>query len=236
MRQYSIILLILSLVGPLRAEEEALVSIQFRVYPVLNVDTDGILYAPAPDEEMVELEFRGGARSAVTYEYKGPPILNFYRENGTDPSGEKIYRVVGIAEVSEAETLIFFTPAPNRGGNEFEFSLLALDDGPQGLPANHVTFLNFTPVPFACRFMDKDFFIQPGPHPPISVERDLEKDLFIGLAVTNENINQVVLKSRWRFNEGNRHYILLLPPRREGSFRIRAYRVTEFIGDFAEFN
>jgi hypothetical protein len=79
--------------------------------------------------------------------------------------------------------------------------------------------------------MDQNIEIQPGENEPISVRSRLKEDIFIGLAITNENTHRVVLKSRWQFNPGNRHHILLLPPSREGSFRIRALRITEYVGD-----
>ena len=84
--------------------------------------------------------------------------------------------------------------------------------------------------------MGRDMVLTPGENKPISVEKRLNEDIFIGLAVTNENSHRVVLKSRWQFHKGNRHYILLLPPSREGSFRMRAFRITEFVGDFQRFN
>ena len=99
----------------------------------------------------------------------------------------------------------------------------------------HVAFLNYTPVPLSCRLMDRDMILTPGENKPISVEKRLNEDIFIGLAVTNNDSHRIVLKSRWQFHEGNRHHILLLPPSREGSFRMRAFRITEFVGDFQRF-
>ena len=161
--------------------------------------------------------------------------MRFYRENGLDDEGVMQYRVVGQVDVIAGDMLIFFAEARKSGGI-FEFSLLALDDSPRGLPMNHVAFLNFTPVPLSCRFMDRDMILTPGENKPISVEKRLNEDIFIGLAVTNNNSHRVVLKSRRQFHEGNRHHILLLPPSREGSFRMRAFRITEFVGDFQRFN
>ncbi|MGB0743598.1 MAG: hypothetical protein ACPGSB_03635 [Opitutales bacterium] len=212
------------------------IEAEFRVYPVLKIETEGIFYQPQPNAEMLELRFRSGDRSAVSYDYVGPPVLQFYRENGLNEDGEMQYRTVGQVTLDKPEMLIFFTKATKTGEEGMEFSLLALDDGPGGLPMDHVAFLNFTPAPFVCRFMDKDFDIPPGAQPPISVAKKLNEDIFIGLAVRNQNTHRVVLKNRWQFHKGNRHYILLLPPTREGSFRIRAYRVTEFVGEKQRFN
>ena len=218
------------------AQREAeIVKTEFRVFPVLNIEKTGIFYRPAPDAAMIELVFRNRARSIDTYQYKGSPAMRFYRENGLDEEGVMQYRLVGKVDVVASDMLIFFAEA-RKSGKNFEFTLLALDDSPKGLPMNHVTFLNFTPIPLSCRFMDRDMVLAPGENKPISVEKRLNEDIFIGLAVTNNDSHRIVLKSRWQFHEGNRHHILLLPPSREGSFRMRAFRITEFVGDFERFN
>lgn len=232
------LLLLFSLLGCLTTYAQngaELVKADFRVFPVLNIEKTGIFYRPAPDAEMIELVFRHRARSIDTYEYKGEPIIRFYREEGLDEEGVMQYRTVGQVDVVAGEMLIFFAEA-TKGESNLEFSLLALDDSPNGLPMDHVTFLNFTPIPLACRFMDRDMTLTPGENKPISVEKRLNEDIFIGLAVTNETTHRVVLKSRWQFHKGNRHHILLLPPSREGSFRMRAFRITEFVGENQRFN
>ncbi len=211
-----------------------LLRADFRVFPVLNIEERGIFYRPAPDAEMVELQFRSRARSFDTYEYQGPGTLRFFREDGLNEDGEMQYRVVGEVDVAAREMLIFFANAAAQA--PLEFSLLALDDSPSGLPMDHVSFLNFTQVPFACRFVDRNMMLEPGENGPVSVEEKLNEDVFIGLAITNQETHRVVLKSRWQFHKGNRHHILLLPPQRQGSFRIRAFRITEFVGEDQRFN
>ena len=232
------ILVFFSCIGCLAAYSQdttELIKAEFRVFPVLNIEKTGIFYRPAPDAAMIELVFRPRARSISNYEYYGHPVIRFYREGGLDKEGVMQYRTVGQVDVIAGEMLIFFADA-GKGGKSFEFSLLALDDSPKGLPMDHVTFLNFTPIPLSCRFMDRDMVLTPGENKPISVQKRLNEDIFIGLAVTNENSHRVVLKSRWQFHKGNRHYILLLPPSRQGSFRMRSLRITEYVGDYQRFN
>ena len=212
-----------------------LVKAEFRVFPVPNIDQTGILYRPAPDREMRELRFRPGARSFDTYAYRGPPKLRFYREDGLNEDGEQQYRVVGQVDVNARKMLVFFADNGADNDRSPEFSLLAVDDSASAMPEDHVAFLNFTSIPFKCRFMDGNRTVQPGKNEPISVRQHLEDDVFIGLAVTNGDTHRVVLKNRWQFHPGNRHHVLLLPPKRSGSFRIRAYRLTEFVGEKPQF-
>jgi hypothetical protein len=226
---------LLSCLSAFAQNETQLVKAEFRVFPVLNIEKTGVFYQPEPEAEMIELTFRHRARSIESYEYNGEPTIRFYREDGRDEEGVMQYRTVGQVDVMAGEMLIFFAEA-RKGANNLEFSLLALDDSPNGLPMDHVTFLNFTPIPLNCRFMDRDMVLTPGENKPISVEKRLNQDIFIGLAVTSKNTHRVVLKSRWQFHKGNRHHILLLPPPREGSFRMRAFRITEFVGEDQRFN
>lgn len=216
-------------------EEPALVRTEFKIFPVSSFDDTGIFYKPSPEESMRELRFRPRSRSLDTYEYQGLQPLTFFREGTLDGEGVMQYVPAGQVTVTSEEMLIFFSPQRAAGDDAAEFSLLGLDDGPNALPVNHVTFLNFMNTPFACRFMDADSMIKPGPNPPISVEERLAEDVFIGLAVRNKDSHHVVLKSRWQFHPDNRHYVLLLPPAREGSFRIRAFLVSEYVGADSRF-
>jgi len=215
--------------------EANFVKTEFQVFAVLSLQQDGILYRPAPENEMVEIRFRARARSIESFPYYGPPRLKFFREDGFDEEGMPLYRVVGEVGVVSEDLLIFFSEDARNNQDRFELSLLGIDDGPDGLPMDSVAFLNFAPVPFVGRFIDKGIKINPGANEPISVRKQLEEDVFIGLAVSNGQTHRVVLKSRWQFHPGNRHYILLLPPRREGSFRIRAYQISEYVGDDGRF-
>jgi hypothetical protein len=217
-------------------EPEEQVKTSFRVFPVLSGEWEGIFYQPKPEEGMEEIVFRARNRSFYSYDYTGPPQLSFYREDGLNEDGEMQYRIVAQTPVSGAELLIFFTQSREEGEGAMEFSTLSIDDGPAGLPADTVSFINMTPVAYACRFMDKDMVLQPGQNPPISVKEKLTEDIFIGLAISNRDTHRVVIKNRWRFHPGNRHLILLLPPRSHGSFRIRAYRISEFVGENKRFN
>lgn len=216
-------------------EDPGLVRTEFRLYPVANFNDEGIFYKPSPEEVMSEIRFRPRARSLDSYDYQGSPALTFYREDGFDAEGIMQYRAVGQVDVTSREMLVFFSPKRASENGSAEFSLLGVDDGPNALPVNHVTFLNFTNVSFACRFMDENRIIKPGPNPTISVAERLAEDVLIGLAITNQDSHRVVLKSRWQFHPDNRHYVLLLPPAREGSFRIRAFRISEYVGSDGRF-
>jgi len=225
-------------VAQIQAQSEPeLVRAEFRVLPILTADWTGILYQPAPGEPMVELEFRSLARSFGTYKYEGPDPLRFYRETGTTTEGEPVYTEVGRVPVSSSEMLVFFMKqASGDDPDAPEFSLLAMNDSPDGLPMDHIAFVNFMEIPFRCRFMDENFILEPGIGEPVSLRDHLNEDVFVGLVVQNNDTHRVVLRNNWEFRPGNRHLILLLPQKKAGSFRIRAYRVTDFVGENERFN
>lgn len=232
---YSIGMAILLLAQASATGQEQLQRTDFRVFPVLSGEWEGIFFRPGPNEDMREIVFRPRARSIDTFTYRGASPLTFYREAGFSEEGEMLYESVGRAEIVAAEMLVFFATNPSPQNGSFEFKTLSIDDSPSGLPADHVAFVNFTQIPFACRFVDENLIVRPGMNVPVSVEERLAEDILIGLAVTNQHSSRVVLQNQWRFHEGNRHIILLLPPQRKGSFRIRAYRITEFIGENKRF-
>ena len=217
-------------------EVETLVEAKFRTFPVLSAIWKGIFYQPAPKADMIEVDFRSLSRSFFTYDYQGPEVLSFYREDGLNAAGEMQYRPVGALKVSAGEMLIFFKLNPSQAEGEPEFSLLATDDSPSGLPNDHIVFINFTRANFACRLDKQDMILRPGASGPISIADSLKQRLFIGLAVSYQQTHRVVLKNTWEFHPGNRHLILLLPPKKAGSFRIRAYRVADFVGEKKRFN
>lgn len=219
-------------------QESETVRTEFRVIPVLSADWNGVLYRPSPGSDFVELKFQSLARSFKTYEYQGPNPIVFYREDGVDESGETLYKPVGSLSVQSSELVVFFmrNSAIGRNGSKLEFALFGLDDGPDALPMDHVSFLNLTGVQLGSRFMEENIMLEQGFNRAISLKNSLEEDIFVGMVVQNEESHRIVLKNNWRFNEGNRHIILLLPPKKAGSFRIRAYRITEFVGENSRFN
>ena len=228
----------MSLLSGLSAQPEtSLTRSDFRVLPVLSANWTGIFYQPKPNENMVEIEFRSLARSFDTYQYVGPNPLRFYRENGLNGENEMTYKLAGQVNLESPEMLILFMKKANQMNQiSKEFSLVAMNDSPRGLPLNHISFVNFMSVPFGCRFIDKNVILQPGVSQPISLQANLGEDLFVALVLENNNSHRVVLRNNWEFRNGNRHLVLLLPPKKAGSYRIRAYRITEFVGENQRFN
>lgn len=219
-------------------QEKETVRAAFRVIPALSADWNGILYRPNPSSDFRELKFQSLARSFTTYEYQGSNPLTFYRKDGFDKNGETLYAPVGSLNIESNELVVFFIKnrATGRNDADLEFTLFGLDDSPSALPVDHVSFLNLTGAPLGCRFIDENLTLDNGFNAAISLEGSVEEDIFVGMVIQNETNHRIVLKNNWRFNSGNRHIILLLPPKKAGSFRIRAYRISEFVGENPRFS
>ena len=222
----------------LTAQESETIRVDFRVMPVLSAEWTGIFYQPVVNGEMKELQFQSLSRSFETYRYTGENPIIFYRKDGVDEDGKTIYAPVGKVLAKSKELLLFFmeNKAIGRSDAIEEFSLIALDDSPQALPMDYISFLNLTGVELGCRFKDENLLLRPGFNAPHSLRDSIGKNIFIGMVVQNENTQRVVMKNNWLFESGNRHIILLLPPKKAGSFRIRAYRITEYVRENSKFN
>ena len=215
------------------AQNEALIRTKFRVMPVQSAKWTGIYYKPEVNAPMQELKFQSLSRSFNRYSYYGVNPIIFYRENGRNDDGELTYKEVGKTSISNNQTLIIFVP--NAANNLSEFNLISLDDSPKGLPNNHLSFINMTGIQLACRFLEKNQFLKPGLTGPISLQEAINENVFIGLAIQDGDRARVILKNNWYFYTGNRHLILLLPPKKPGSYKIQAYRISEFVGENKEF-
>lgn len=213
------------------------VRTEFRVIPILSADWTGIFYRPTPSSDLSELKFQSLARSFSSYNYQGPNPLIFYRKDGIDENGKPLYKPVGNLKIVSSELVVFFMSnlAIGRNSSNLEFTLIGLDDSPSALPVDHVSFLNLTGTQLGCRFMDEDLILENGFNEAISLGESVDEAIFVGMLVMNENSHRVVLKNNWRFNKGNRHIIMLLPPKKAGSYRIRAYRISEYVGENPRF-
>ena len=222
----------------LTAQESETIRVNFRVMPILSGEWTGIFYQPVVNGEMKELEFQSLSRSFETYPYTGENPIIFYRKDGVDEDGKTIYAPVGRVSTKSKEQLLFFVTNKAIGRTDAieEFSLIGLDDSPQALPMDYISFLNLTGVELGCRFRNENILMRAGFNGPYSLRDSLGIDIFVGMVVQNENSQRVVMKNNWHFESGNRHIILLLPPKKAGSFRIRAYRITEYVRENSKFN
>ncbi len=209
--------------------EVEIVRFDFRTYPVISRTPRGLFYR-TEEGEFAPLRFRPFERSIRTYSYEGPPAFALFRQAGTEaePEWEEVARAA--APEGRGPFLLFVLP-PDAVAAEagYEFRLEFIEDSPEALPPDTVSFLNFTNVPLIGVFDISEINLPPGLTGPIPLAGKLGDPLLVGLAIRNADTLRKVLQNRWTFYPNHRNLILLLPPDGRGGLRIRAYQLSEFV-------
>lgn len=221
------------------------VEIAFRVFPVGEAEWKGLMFKSKELGRYKELVFEHFSRSLETYAYKGPQTFVLYRQNGVDEKGQPVYQPVADVQlpVGMKKPMLVFSANPEykrRGPSEgtwvSEFNIIAVDDSAKGFPIDTIIFLNFTGVPMAGVLGKKEIFLNTGVTGPMEISKYFEKGVQLGLVVKYQDNLLPVHNNTWHFDPGRRHIILILPPKKAGSLRVRLYRLTEYVNENLEFN
>ena len=215
-------------------DEPPVLEVGFSVFPLDSGDWEGIYYAPNgdPGDGRVELHFNPNERS-VTHEYKGHPVLRFFRM-AQDEEGTPVPQTVGTVNLNglEANSKLILFFEPDSSGNRFNISPML--DSDENFPNESIVFFNTMNVPFIGILNDRRLVLNPGKSGPVSVADFLDRDVPIALAIRDDEDIHLVANNNIRFFQDRRTLLILRPPRRPGSLRIRTQRLTEFTGDRAE--
>lgn len=219
--------------NPQHEESPEHLEILFSVFPLESANWEGIYYAPTGDpvEKRSEVAFNPNERS-LGYKYHGPPVLHFFRISHNE-EGEPIPQVVGSVNLLSAQpndnVILFFEPEPST----HRFQISVMPDSSEHFPNESIVFFNTMNVPFIGILNDSRFVLQPGLSSPLSVKEFLGRDVPIALAIRDNEDIHLVAKNNMRFFRDRRTILILRPPRRPGSLRIRTQRLTEFTGELA---
>lgn len=104
-------------------------------------------------------------------------------------------------------------------------------DNPENFPPNSLVFFNTTSTNFYGILGSGRINVNPGINSPIDLTSYLNSDITVGLAIHDGEKHRRVLSSRFRFSPDRRTLMILRPPATEGSWRIQAQRITEFLGE-----
>jgi len=214
-------------------EPPPIVEVIFSVFPLENGNWEGIHFAPegTPDKGIQEITFNRSERS-IKYEYKGPLPLIFFRTE-PDDNGNILYRPVGRLdaepEPAKQEYILFFEPADEQGSHRIS----KMNAEEQSFPEHSIVFFNTMDVSFIGVLAENRMVIPPGTSPPLDVSGLLDTDVPIALAIRHNEGLHLVARNSIRFARERKTLMILRPPRREGSLRIRTQRLTEFTGELA---
>ena len=229
----SVLLLVLGAIPTIHAQTNSnpspTITIDFSVYPIGKKNWRDIYYQTKPGEYKA-LTFWSYERSPK-HEYEGTLPIEFYRKTeNPDPEGPPLYRRVATTSLDSRsdEQLLFFIPVSSPAeDDDKEFQLIPLDENTPHFPLDSLTFVNATGANLEGVFGNKPVFLKQGVSTPYDLGSFYKDETLIGLAVQFEGRLHKVLHSKWSFYPNYREIILLLPPKKSGSLRIQAFRITQ---------
>ena len=147
--------------------------------------------------------------------------------------GKLIYRPVSqVAPDTEAKSHIFFF-SPNKEPAE-GYEVFTMVDSRETYPNESIVFFNTTRATFKGILGEERITLSPGASRPIKVDNWFESPAPIALVVDDgEEKLHKVLMNKLRFAPDRRTLMILRPPARPGSLRLRAQRLTEYTGPLA---
>lgn len=219
-----------------KEEEAPTLKLTFSVFPLDSGNWTGIFFAPKgePSKEIKEVFFNRSERS-ITYEYKGPSPLVFFRTTQNE-EGETLYQPVASVsfppEPTKQNVILFFEPQKEKKDGPYDVSVMP-DQGTE-FPKHSIVFFNTMDVPFIGMLAEHRLMLPPGTSEVFDVSGFLSKDVPIILAIRNDEDLHLVARNQIRFSPERRTLMILRPPKRKGSLRIRTQRLTEFTGKRGE--
>jgi hypothetical protein len=170
------------------------------------------------------------------YEISGPfhlfagPVFEVRRSAGSGEAGLSAPCVgsLPLKGVQEGPLLICFVPkgadaAPN--GEGFELFILPAD--PVRFPLDCILFLNATGHPLSGKLGRRSLHLPVGASAPLHLEIGTATEMDLSIDLFGKDGWHPALRNRFTFFPGYREHLLLLPPVRSGSTRIRLIRLSQ---------
>jgi len=203
------------------------VSVTFTVFKDTTDPIEGVFFV-GEGGRAAEVTFRRGQRS-FSFRHRGGPVIHFFRKS-VDASGNEVRVPVGAATLSPQwrEALLFFFPNPQWPTTGPEFFVQAMNDSRSAIPTDHLVFFNATGATLLGVFGQQEIELGVGATGPFDLGPFLDSSVPIGLVVKDGESFREVYVSRLTFSPGSRTILLLMPPRREGSYRIMVRGIYDF--------
>ncbi len=213
----------------------------FRIYPYGSANFEGLHYQSDPESVPRPIRVLRGRPSGL-YPYEGSGGLVLYRKVDAPLTAEEMASgnpLVGFREVARhvftatsGERLVFLTPARGRKGeedSEVEFSVSDMPSLPSAVREDELVFFNGTGALLAGLVGDEKVLLGPGLSEPVNLKPFYgERKVLVGLVVQYQDSVRVVLEHGARFLPDRRNLFVLMPPERENSFEILAFRIDSF--------
>jgi hypothetical protein len=224
-----------ALTGQSDADEVA-VSLEFRTLQIGQGDFGKIHYLSQSGEPSEPLTFRRVQRSGP-YSYRGSPTIQFFRiipsPTIEDPSAV-LYEAVARATVPKgwSEVLFFFERLPDSRIQENDglpFKAHMMNDSRSAFPPRSLTVFNACGARLVGKLGDQSMQFGYGPSEPVVFRSNNGRPFSTAFAVETSDGPKVVFENDLSFDGEHRVILMLSPPRREGSIRIQAYNIAEYL-------
>jgi hypothetical protein len=207
-------------------EPPATIDIAFHVMQVGRASVPAIRHATGPGAS-AEVALKSHQRTGP-YRYRGPNPLVFFRETpGAD--GRPVRAPVGTLRFAKEikQALVFAIPRAASAATGDELTFVAIDDSRGSFGPDTLVIYNALPMRVGAVLGTRRFVVEPGASPPLSV-----KELGRGIVpmefwIETSEGSKLVLGGEIDFTADNREVMILLPPRRAGSWIIQSVRISE---------
>lgn len=211
----------------------ATIDITFHLIEIGRTPVEPIRYATGPAAS-TEVELKPNQRTGP-YRYRGPNPVVFFRES-PGPDGKPVREPVGTLrfEKSLHQVLVFVIPrAPGSttgdpaGAGQAELALVPIDDSRGAFAPDTLVIYNALPMRVGAVFGEKRFVVEPGASAPLPVKELGKGTIPMEFWIETTGGSKMVLGGEIDFIADNREVMVLLPPRRKGSWLIQCVRVPE---------
>ncbi len=237
-------------IGPVVANESSegneTVTTEVAFFPLGGASWRGLYFTPE-NENLSEIkEIRFNALSRTEYmPYSGPAKLSIFTK-GRCEEGRETFVSIGSVRLdkSAARQILLVEESSSSlaemhpeyvlelpGNLENHLRAFVFVDSLQTFPVNSVVFFNTMGAEFFGIFGEERISLKPGLNRPVDINRHTDTNIRVGLAVHDGERNRRVLDSSYRFSPERRTLIVLRRPENNGSYRIRAQRLTEYLGE-----
>jgi len=218
-------------------QNEEIVEFDFRVFGVGKDSYEGLFYFSRG--EYLPIAFHRTHRSIETYHYRGPKSLQIFVKNPDyNPTRPSTHPYLPIASVNigdySNEMLLIFSAAPDNRDvftTGRRFRIFPLNDDTSYFSSNTIVVLNATGARLTGRVAQTRIDLPVGLSQPIPYQGigNKEQGNLIAFAVETATGSKLVMSNEVSLSNNRRILLILEPPRRPGSMRISARKLTQSV-------
>lgn len=231
----TILLILAQTVFALGTDDQEKVRVHFAVLPLSSQTAQQTLYYTQEGEpevsDAMELSLNPRERSDYFF-YNGiNPMPVFIKEENEDGVTvlSPVYQV-DFANSGGRWLIMLEAPPEDPLLRPYGSHCMPYDES--RFPEGSLLFFNTTGANFYGILGENQVTIQPGANQPIDIREYYEDEIAVGLVVKDGDQIHKVLVSKMSFYPDRRTLMILRPPKRSGSYRIQAQRITEYLGKF----